>query len=243
MDKLKNRIVTYWDSRSSDFARLHMRELRNDISQRWEREILANLPQGQPLTILDIGTGTGYFALLLSQHGYTVTGIDLTEKMILEARRTAKVISSPATFLIMDAENLTFEDSSFDAAICRNLTWTLPHPERAYREWLRVLKPNGLLLNFDADYGKVMMNASYQTETGRHSHEHVTDRQKDEVEKIKNSLPISGQDRPKWDVNILKQLGYQDIQVDTHLSSRIYLEQDEFYNPVPMFGIRARKGG
>ena len=40
----------------------------------------------------------------------------------------------------MDAQALEFEDESFDVIISRNLTWNLPHPEMAYKEWLRVLK-------------------------------------------------------------------------------------------------------
>ena len=45
-----------------------------------------------------------------------------------------------------------FEDESFDVIISRNLTWNLPHPEMAYKEWLRVLKKGGKLLNFDANW-------------------------------------------------------------------------------------------
>lgn len=32
--------------------------------------------------------------------------------------------------------------------------WNLPHPETAYAEWLRVLAPKGILLNYDAEYAK-----------------------------------------------------------------------------------------
>ena len=40
-----------------------------------------------------------------------------------------------------------FQDESFDVVISRNLTWTLPEAAQAYKEWSRVLKPGGLLLN------------------------------------------------------------------------------------------------
>ena len=60
----------------------------------------------------------------------------------------------------MDAENLYFADNTFDVVISRNLTWTLPNPQKAYSEWYRVLKPQGILLNFDADYGNEQF---YQT--------------------------------------------------------------------------------
>ena len=90
--------------RAEEFAALRIKELRDDISQRWEKEIFKYLPEDKNLKILDIGTGSGYFALLLSQMGYHVTGIDLTEKMIEEAKKTAKVLGSDAQFLVMDAE-------------------------------------------------------------------------------------------------------------------------------------------
>ena len=54
---------------------------------------------------------------------------------------------------ILDAEKPEFPDATFDVVVSRNLTWTLPHAEEAYREWTRVLKKGGVLLNFDADYG------------------------------------------------------------------------------------------
>jgi len=51
----------------------------------------------------------------------------------------------------MDAQHLTFGDNAFDVVLSCNLTWNLEHPGRAYAEWLRVLKPGGVLLNFDAN--------------------------------------------------------------------------------------------
>ncbi len=42
--------------------------------------------------------------------------------------------------------------NSFDVIVTRNVTWNLPRPDLAYKEWLRVLKPGGVLYNFDADW-------------------------------------------------------------------------------------------
>lgn len=44
---------------------------------------------------------------------------------------------------ILDAEKPEFPDATFDVVVSRNLTWTLPHAEEAYREWTRVLKKGG----------------------------------------------------------------------------------------------------
>ena len=50
------------------------------------------------------------------------------------------------TFKVMDGEKLDFKSGSFDVVISRNLTWTLPDAAGAYREWIRVLRPGGILL-------------------------------------------------------------------------------------------------
>ena len=40
--------------------------------------------------------------------------------------------------------------NSFDVIVNRNVTWTLENPKDAYKEWMRVLKPGGSLIIFDA---------------------------------------------------------------------------------------------
>ena len=112
------------------------------------------------LRILDIGTGPGFFPMILAEAGYHVTAIDYTPGMLEKAaENAAKFIGEKSRnieFKRMDAQALEFEDESFDVIISRNLTWNLPHPEMAYKEWLRVLKKGGKLLNFDANwYGSV----------------------------------------------------------------------------------------
>ena len=106
----------------------------------------------EELYVLDIGTGPGFFAILLSEMGFCVTAVDLTPAMLDEARRNAGRLAEKIRFLEMNAEQLDFPDDSFDVIVSRNLTWNLPHPEKAYAEWSRVLRPGGLLLNFDANW-------------------------------------------------------------------------------------------
>ena len=149
--KMEQRVKNYWTQRSHDFGTVRKNELENEMGQRWLHEIQRFLPEGRKLDILDVGTGTGFFAVLLAQQGHRVEGIDLTPAMLEEARRLAKQRNLEITFREMDAQNLAYPDGTFDVVISRNLTWTLPDPERAYAEWFRVLKPGGVLLNFDAD--------------------------------------------------------------------------------------------
>ena len=157
--KLEQKVQDYWTCRAHDFSTVRKNELKdNEISGRWLAEIGQYLPVSSGLDILDVGTGTGYFAILLALHGHQTTGIDFTRAMLQEAEETADNYAANASFLYMDAQSLDFSDNSFDAIVTRNLTWTLPEPEKAYREWHRVLRPGGILLNFDASYADNVRN-------------------------------------------------------------------------------------
>ena len=68
----KMRIKNYWTQRSHSFAELRVRELNSVMADRWLREIAKHIPAGGQLRILDIGTGTGFFAFLLSSLGHRV---------------------------------------------------------------------------------------------------------------------------------------------------------------------------
>ena len=152
-DERKERIVSYWEKRSGDFLEHKRAELHSPMSERWLYEIKNQLPQDRNLRVLDVGCGAGFFSVLLAKEGYQVTGVDLTPDMVENARTLAEEEKTDCEFFVMDAENLRFADESFDVVISRNLTWTLPDVKSAYREWVRVLKKGGILLNFDANYG------------------------------------------------------------------------------------------
>ena len=131
----KMRIKNYWTQRSHSFAELRVRELNSIMADRWLREIAKYIPAGGQLRILDIGTGPGFFAILLAQEGYQVTAIDCTAEMLAEAQANAGALAEQITWKQMDAQKLEFEDNTFDVVISRNLTWNLEHPDVAYREW------------------------------------------------------------------------------------------------------------
>ena len=239
-DERKERIVHYWEKRSSDFLTHKREELHSAMAERWMKEIRAQLPAGERLRILDVGCGAGFFSVLLAKEGHRVTGVDLTPDMIENAKILAAEENADCEFIVMDAENVDFPDGTFDVVISRNLTWTLPHVRRAYRDWVRVLKKGGVLLNFDANYGlSDFTDVSSLPEN--HAHQTIGDDMMRECEEIKRQLPISSYSRPAWDLETLGAMKLQEFAVDLGISSRIYLEKDAFYNPTPMFMIRTRK--
>lgn len=239
-DERKERIVSYWEKRSGDFLEHKRAELHSPMSERWLYEIKNQLPQDRNLRILDVGCGAGFFSVLLAKEGYQVTGVDLMPDMVENARTLAEEEKTDCEFFVMDAENLRFADESFDVVISRNLTWTLPDVKSAYREWVRVLKKGGILLNFDANYGLSDFTDLCEL-PDNHAHQEIGDDMMRECEEIKRQLPISSYSRPAWDLETLGAMKLQEFSVDLGISSRIYVEKDEFYNPTPMFMLRTCK--
>ena len=239
-DERKERITSYWTKRSESFLQQRKAELHHELAGRWMKEISKYLPEKKMLKILDVGCGSGFFTIMLAKEGHDVTGIDLTPDMIANAKKLAEEEQAGCSFQVMDAENPAFDDGEFDVVISRNLTWTLPDAVRAYSEWMRVLKPGGILLNFDADYGA----NNCEDTTGlpeKHAHFMIGKEMNHECEEIKHQLPINSCIRPAWDLETLGKLGIEKFSIDMGISRRIYIEKDEFYNPAPMFVIYAEK--
>ena len=243
MTEITEKIERYWTQRAHDFNTVRQNELRDGISVRWLAEMTARLPEGDALDILDAGTGTGYFAILLAKAGHSVTGIDLTPAMLAEAEQTARSEGVSARFLRMDAQALSFPDASFDAVVTRNLTWTLPDPAAAYREWRRVLRPGGVLLNFDAAYADNVRNhnqrQSWVTEKDVYGHIGITPALSEENAEITLAVPASRHARPAWDLELARAAGFASADADEGAGARILAEKD--LPDAPMFLLRAVK--
>jgi ubiquinone/menaquinone biosynthesis C-methylase UbiE len=114
----------------------------------WIRAIERVLP-ARPSDVLDVGTGTGFVALIASQLGHRVTGVDLSTAMLSEAREHAEQRGLRATFTEGDAVAPPLEEESVDAIICRHLLWTLREPQVALMNWWRLLRPRGRIVVID----------------------------------------------------------------------------------------------
>ena len=99
------------------------------------------------MKVLDLGSGTGYPALLGAQtvgpSGHVV-GMDLAKDMLAVAERKAKTLGlHNISFQTGDVTSLPFDDSWFDAVTSRFCLMFLPEITKAASEILRVLKPGG----------------------------------------------------------------------------------------------------
>ena len=93
--------------------------------------------------ILDIGCGNGNLFTLLPDEKYELTGVDFCENMILEAKNRC---GKKASFFVADAEELPFDDNTFDIIVCNASFHHYIHPNTVLMEIQRVLKDGGKLL-------------------------------------------------------------------------------------------------
>lgn len=89
--------------------------------------------------LLDVGTGTGVVAAVARERGASVIGIDFSDAMLAEARRTVHGVQ----FRAGSAASLPFEDEAFDAVVANCVLHHLAQPATALREARRVLVPQG----------------------------------------------------------------------------------------------------
>ncbi len=246
LQEMLERVRSYWDRRAEKFGRLREAELESGRGELWFRELARAADLSAPRDILDAGTGTGFFALVLGAMGHRVLGMDLSGEMIEKAGALARIHGVQARFVQGDAARTGLPDRLFDVVVTRNLTWTLPDVEGAYREWFRVLRPGGTLVNFDADYGAVRflsLTEDLERKNIRNAHAGLSRESLVECDGIKDALEVSSHRRPGWDRELLARVGFCDLGIDETMSDWVYPERDAGWNPVRMFSIRARKPG
>ncbi|NWF79356.1 MAG: class I SAM-dependent methyltransferase [Chloroflexi bacterium] len=141
--QLKQRLTRFWDQEARSYDPVDGR--LSGAAPAW-RAWLAEALGPTPLSVLDLGAGTGFLTLPLAELGHTVIGLDQSPAMLARLCAKAAARGLSLTLIRADAEQLPLADASVDVVISRWLLWLLPHPARAAREWRRVVRPGGRVL-------------------------------------------------------------------------------------------------
>lgn len=233
LEKIKKIFTDYWSLRaqtySDDMSKIDFRDdWKSELKQRIEGHFPGKAPGS--IRVLELATGHGYFACILAELGYNVTAVDLAPGMLEVAKKNCAKYIDSIDFLHMNAEELTFENDCFDVVFCRFLTWLLPRPQKAYSEWCRVLKKDGLVLVYDTMQTKERRLTAEEVRAEEEqdnpyrdeliSRTGMTAQLYNDLIRLSGDLEIDYLDRPNWDVNQFITLGmdaaYENV---TRLSS------------------------
>ncbi len=137
-----------FDSIAHTYDKLNHR-LSWNIDKGWRKEAIKALAPYAPLSILDVATGTGDFAILATRmlHPQQVLGVDISEGMMEVGRDKVKRLNMDQTisFAKEDCLNLSMADNSFDAVMAAFGIRNFKNLDKGLSEMCRVLKKGGHL--------------------------------------------------------------------------------------------------
>lgn len=242
-----------WTVRSDNYNNYVEEEFATNRPEKWLELIESQAPAERPLRILDAGCGPGFFSVLLSKAGHHVTGIDGSEGMLAYARKNVAHYGVSPELLQGDFGALPFPDGTFDLVVSRNVTHIIREHLKVYGEWLRVLKPGGVLLIFDANWhlpyqpGPVREEAIRREREGLkkygrgYTHDGSYEYIDSELEP-ENYRVFGKAQRPDFDMGVLKQLPCTNVSFERDVTKELWSEREKFfYAATPLYMLQAEK--
>lgn len=217
---IKDDIRDYWSLRAQtyDASPGHGIARHADI-EAWSRLIRRHLGDGKDRKALDLACGTGVMTMLMHRLGFDVTGLDFTEPMMARARRKSDETNASIRFLTRDAEETMEPDDSYDVIITRHLVWTLTDPDKAFADWMRILKPGGRLLIIDGDFVRKHWLEKLLPLLDRvFGHSLLTPEQWQHHERIVGQVHFNNGIRSDDTVQLFENAGFGELKIDTNLA-------------------------
>lgn len=214
---VKEEIKNKWNEWAVDYDSSYGHNVRSaEEALAWKQTLGRAVNSKEPLKILDVGTGTGFLALFLAEMGHDCLGVDLTPKMLEQAKEKAQARNLKAQFQLGDAEALEIEDNSLDVVINRLLLWTLPQPEVALKEWLRVLKPGGKIIIVDGVWRSITLADKIKAFLGNLLIL-IQERRNPWSElygpQVEQQLPFADQGKPETIMALMKEMDLENIRL------------------------------
>ena len=156
-------IRDYWDADAVTYDRSSSHHPSTALQRSaWRGALCTLLPDKPGQRVLDVGAGTGFLALLLSEMGHEVTAVDLSSQMLHELRRKSVDTGHPVT--VVQADAIEVPSGPFDVVVSRHLLWLLPDPIAALHAWRAA---SGRLVLVDSEWGRSADPAERLRRAGR----------------------------------------------------------------------------
>ena len=144
----KEQVAQMFDTISSEYDNLN-RVISFGVDVSWRKKMVKMIAARNPKTILDVATGTGDLAILLSGiKTEKIVGLDISAGMLEIGKQkiAAKNLSERIEMVLGDGEKIPFEDHTFDAITVAFGIRNFENLDAGLSEILRVLKPGGQFL-------------------------------------------------------------------------------------------------
>ncbi|AWG25141.1 bifunctional demethylmenaquinone methyltransferase/2-methoxy-6-polyprenyl-1,4-benzoquinol methylase UbiE [Flavobacterium kingsejongi] len=144
----KEQVAQMFDTISGEYDGLN-RVISFGIDIKWRKKVLKIVSEQKPKTILDIATGTGDLAILMSQtQAEKIIGLDISAGMLEVGKKKIadRKLSDKIEMVLGDSEKLPFSDNSFDAITVAFGIRNFETLDKGLSEILRVLRPGGIFV-------------------------------------------------------------------------------------------------
>ena len=145
----KEQVAKMFDAISNNYDGIN-RIISFGIDVKWRKKVIDMVSKNNPKQLLDIATGTGDLALMMAQklEPNKVIGLDISEGMLQVGKQkivTAN-LSNKIEMIVGDAENIPFNDNTFDAITVAFGVRNFANLDKGLTEILRVLKSGGVFV-------------------------------------------------------------------------------------------------
>lgn len=144
----KEQVAQMFDNISENYDGLN-RVISFGIDVKWRKKVLQLVASKNPTTVLDIATGTGDLAILMtSTSAKEIIGLDISAGMLEVGKKkiAERKLNSKIQMVLGDSENIPYPDNYFDAITVAFGVRNFETLEKGLAEILRVLKPNGIFV-------------------------------------------------------------------------------------------------
>lgn len=158
-----------FDLEAETYDRWYETPLGKFVDSLETREIICLLHPTKGMHVLDAGCGTGNYSIKLARLGCTVTGVDISEKMLAIAKKKARDFEHTVSFVNCDIHSLSFASEQFDAVVSVVTLEFVENQKKALDELFRVVRKGGKVvigcINRDSAWGELYQSDYFQKNT------------------------------------------------------------------------------